>query len=167
MSVKSIEFSSIDSETHDRWMELALAQAEKAGKLGEVPVGAVLVDSATNTLLSCGFNQPISSHDPSAHAEIVTLRQAAQERQNYRLPGTVLYVTIEPCTMCLGAIMHARVDALVFGAEEPRAGAVASQQKLAEADFFNHRIVCLGGVLEEQCGTLLKDFFKSKRLKNT
>lgn len=148
-------------------MTLALTEAEKARNLGEVPVGAVLVDSSATTLISSGFNRPISTHDPSSHAEIVTLRQASKERKNYRLPGTVLYVTIEPCTMCIGAIMHARVDALVFGAKEPRAGAVVSRQKLAEAEFFNHRLVCLGGVLEEQCGKLLKDFFQSRRSEKT
>ncbi|NKB32201.1 MAG: tRNA-specific adenosine deaminase [Pseudomonadales bacterium] len=148
---------------HEQWMQRALEQAQLAALADEVPVGAVLVDCASNQPLASGYNRPISEKDPTAHAEIVVLRQASQSRGNYRLPGTVLYVTIEPCTMCVGALMHARIDAVVFGAREPRAGAIISQQRLTEAEFFNHRLNFIEGVLEKECSQLVQDFFKSKR----
>jgi tRNA(adenine34) deaminase len=144
-------------------MRVALDQAEKAAACGEVPVGAVLVDLESNQQIAAAFNQPISENDATAHAEIVVLRQASQSRKNYRLPGTVLYVTIEPCTMCAGALIHARVDTVVFGAREPRAGALVSQQQLGNAEHFNHRLNIVESVLEEQCSELLKQFFRSKR----
>jgi len=146
---------------HERWMGHALKLAERAQANGEVPVGAVLVDG--EQLLGEGWNQPISAQDPTAHAEIVALRQAALARGNYRLPGTTLYVTIEPCTMCVGALMHARVGTLVFGAREPRAGAVVSQLKLAEATHFNHRVTVLEGVRAAECGQLIQEFFRLRR----
>ena len=150
----------LQEHAHEHWMRVALAQAELARAQNEVPVGAVLVGAGEQ--LSVGFNQPISASDPTAHAEIVALRAAAVESANYRLPGSVLYVTIEPCTMCIGALIHARVGTLVFGAAEPRAGAVVSQLRLADKDFFNHRIQIVSGVLEAECAGLMKDFFAAR-----
>ena len=146
---------------HEHWMRQALAHARRAGELGEVPVGAVLV--ANGEIIGEGFNQPISSHDATAHAEICALRHASQNQQNYRLPGTVLYVTIEPCTMCTGALVHARVETLVFGAREPRAGVVVSQQQLLDASYFNHKVTYLEGVLRDECAALMQDFFQRRR----
>lgn len=145
----------------EHWMQLALEQTRLAAANGEVPVGALLVKD--NELITSGFNQPISSCDPSAHAEIVVLRAAAQKLANYRLSGTTLYVTIEPCTMCVGAMIHARVERLVFGAPEPRAGAVVSTARLLEGTQFNHRITVVGGVLAEQCAAVMQQFFREKR----
>jgi len=144
------------------WMRQALEQAETAASMDEVPVGAVLVDAA-GELIAAGHNQPISSHDPSAHAEIVVLRAAAQKLTNYRLPGTTLYVTVEPCVMCVGAIVHARVARLVYGATEPKTGAIESAQKLFESGRFNHRPEIEAGVLADECGALLSEFFAHKR----
>ena len=146
----------------DAWMRQALLQAETAAALDEVPVGALLVN-ADGDLIAAGHNQPISAHDPSAHAEIVVLRAAAQRLANYRLPGTTLYVTIEPCVMCVGAIVHARVARLVYGATEPKTGAIESAQKLFESGSFNHKPEIEGGLLAEECGTLLSRFFENKR----
>jgi tRNA(adenine34) deaminase len=149
-------------KSHEEWMTEALRLAERAAAVGEVPVGAVLV-SAAGELLGSGSNQPLISHDPTAHAEIVALRRAAMASANYRLPGSTLYVTIEPCTMCVGAMMHARVTHLVFGAPEPRFGAVCSASRLLDEGDFNHRISYEGGVLEDRCGKLMRDFFKQRR----
>ncbi|MFT3930499.1 MAG: tRNA adenosine(34) deaminase TadA [Spongiibacteraceae bacterium] len=143
------------------WMQLALEQAQLAAANGEVPVGAVLVKSGE--LIASGFNQPISSCDPTAHAEVVCLRAAAQHLSNYRLPGTTLYVTIEPCTMCIGTLIHARVQRLVYGAPEPRAGAVESAARLLEGAQFNHRIEVQGGVLADRCAAIMQNFFKQRR----
>lgn len=143
------------------WMRQALDLARAAAEAGEVPVGAVLVQGGD--CIGRGSNQPIASHDPSAHAEIVALRGAAASQANYRLPGATLYVTIEPCTMCFGAMQHARIQRLVYGADEPRAGVVTSQLKLAEAQFYNHRIEVCGGVLQQECGELIQAFFRSRR----
>lgn len=145
-------------------MSLALEQARQAAVLGEVPVGAVVVRDGV--VLGSGFNCPISKHDPTAHAEIVALRAAAQNLQNYRLPNTTLYVTIEPCSMCVGAIIHARVERVVFGAPEPRAGAVVSTQQLFDADHYNHRVNYTGGILTEKCATIMQTFFRERRNKN-
>ncbi len=145
------------------WMRRALEQACIAGDLDEVPVGAILVDAA-GKLLAAGHNQPISAHDPSAHAEIVTLRTAASNLGNYRLPDTTLYVTLEPCTMCVGALVHARVGRLVYGATEPKTGAIESAQKLFESGVFNHRPAIEGGVLAAECAVLLTRFFERKRV---
>jgi len=142
-------------------MRLALEQAELAASEGEVPVGAVLVRDGE--LLASGYNQPIAGHDPTAHAEIVTLRSAAKTEANYRLPGTTLYVTIEPCTMCVGALIHARVATVVFGAREPRAGALVSQQNLASQSHYNHSLHCIEGILAEECAALMQSFFKARR----
>ena len=145
----------------EKWMRLALAQAREAERLGEVPVGAVLVRNGE--LLAEGFNQPITLNDPTAHAEVVVLRKAAQLASNYRLPDSTLYVTVEPCTMCAGSLVHARVTRLVYGAQEPRAGAIASQLQVLSQPFYNHRDEVLGGVLAEECSLVMKAFFARKR----
>ncbi len=148
-----------DDET---WMRAALAQACIGAERSEVPVGAVLV-GAEGELIAAGHNQPIGAQDPSAHAEIVVLREAAKKLANYRLPGTTLYVTIEPCVMCVGAIVHARVARVVYGATEPKTGAIESAHRLFESGRFNHRPEIEGGVLAEECGALLSRFFEQKR----
>lgn len=148
-------------QQHEYWMERALEQAEKAAQLGEVPVGAILVRDGQ--LLGAGFNCPISGHDPTAHAEIRALRAAAANQQNYRLPNTTLYVTIEPCTMCLGAMIHARVSHLVYGASEPKAGVIHSADQLAEKSYFNHTLQVTSGVLADQCSELMSRFFQQRR----
>lgn len=145
----------------EHWMALALDQGRRAAGLGEVPVGAVLVREGK--LIAEGYNHPIAGQDPSAHAEIQALRAAARALGNYRLPGTTLYVTIEPCTMCVGAIIHARVDTLVFGAREPRAGAVVSRLRLLDESHYNHRVQWREGVLADACGALISEFFRRKR----
>ncbi|MCH8544248.1 MAG: tRNA adenosine(34) deaminase TadA [Alcanivorax sp.] len=145
----------------ERWMAQALALAAEAAEQGEVPVGALVV--LDGEVIGRGWNQPISSHDPTAHAEIVALRDAAQALGNYRLSGATLYVTIEPCTMCFGAMMHARIARLVYGATEPRAGTCVSQLRLPEQTFYNHRLEVAGGVLAERSATLLRAFFARKR----
>ena len=150
------------SMTDSDWMQQALAQARIAASLNEVPVGAVLVD-ADGELLAAGHNQPISACDPSAHAEIVTLRQAALKLENYRLPGTTLYVTLEPCTMCVGALVHARVKRLVYAASEPRSGAIESAQRLFETGEYNHRPEIEGGLLAAESSEMLTAFFKARR----
>ena len=151
----------LDLETHERWMALALKQAEAAAQAGEVPVGAVLI--AEGEVLAEAHNRSISAQDPTAHAEILALRAAAIRRQNYRLPRTTLYVTIEPCTMCVGALIHARIDQLVFGAREPRSGAVVSQQNLLDRASFNHKVRYREGVLAVECGNIMQGFFQSRR----
>ena len=148
----------------ESWMALAIKQAKKAEALGEVPVGAVLVKD--DMLVAKGHNQPISTHDASAHAEIQLLRLAGRVMQNYRLPGTTLYVTLEPCAMCLGAMMHARVSRLVFAAFDPKTGVCGSSTDLSNEDCFNHQIEISGGVLAKESKSLLQKFFKSRRKKN-
>jgi tRNA(adenine34) deaminase len=148
--------------TDSDWMQQALAQAQIAARMNEVPVGAVLVD-ADGQLLAAGHNQPISACDPTAHAEIITLRQAALKLDNYRLPGTTLYVTLEPCTMCVGALVHARVKRLVYAASEPRSGAIESAQQLFETGEYNHRPEIEGGLLAAESSALLTAFFKARR----
>lgn len=150
------------AHSDEYWMEQALALAQHAGDAGEVPVGAIVV-SAQGELLASGFNQPIQTHDPSAHAEIMALRAAAAKLKNYRLPGCVLYVTIEPCTMCVGAMVHARIARLVYGATEPRFGAVESNRQLLSEGAFNHHMDYRGGVLAAACGKMMRDFFKARR----
>ena len=157
------EFES-QSTNHERWMREALSLAQQAAEADEVPVGAIVVHNGE--IIGRGFNQPIRSCDATAHAEIVAIRSASQFRNNYRLPGTTVYVTIEPCTMCLGAMIHARVDRLVFGATEPRAGAVVSQGSLIEASYFNHQLSFVDGVLAEECSSLMQSFFKNRRKAN-
>lgn len=143
------------------FMMRALELAQFAADDGEVPVGAVIVHDGE--IVGEGYNQPISSCDPTAHAEIVAMRQACVSLNNYRLTGCKLYVTIEPCTMCVGAMVHARIKRVVFGALEPRAGALQSQLQLMEHGPYNHSIVWDGEVLAEQCGAMMADFFRQKR----
>ena len=146
------------------FMQAALALAKKGAIKEEVPVGAVLVHEGN--IIGEGFNQPILSCDPTSHAEIVALREACKGLQNYRLPpNTTLYVTLEPCTMCLGALIHARLARLVFATQEPRAGMVASQLNLAEMDFYNHKIEVNSGLLQPESQKILKSFFKARRNK--
>lgn len=145
----------------ERFMRRAIELAKQGEALGEVPVGAVIVRD--NQIIGEGFNQPISSKDPTAHAEVMALRQAAQHDNNYRVINTTLYVTLEPCTMCVGALVHARIGRLVFGTTEPKAGAVVSQSQLLSAHYFNHKIEMHSGVLAETCQHQLSDFFKRRR----
>lgn len=150
------------TETDAVRMRRAIDLARQAEQAGEVPVGAVLVRDGK--IIGEGWNHPIGSHDPSAHAEIMALRDAGHRLGNYRLPGTALYCTLEPCVMCAGAIIHARVQRLVFGARDPKGGACGSVFDLLPADArFNHRTRCLGGVLEAECSELLRGFFRRKR----
>jgi tRNA(adenine34) deaminase len=143
------------------WMQRALELAQKAQSLGEVPIGAVLVKD--DQIIGEGYNAPINQHDPTAHAEIMALREAAQRIGNYRLLNTTLYVTIEPCVMCAGALVHARVKEVVFGAKEPRTGAVGSVFDILQSDRLNHRVAIRGGVMAEECATLIQQFFKQRR----
>jgi tRNA(adenine34) deaminase len=145
----------------ERWMSEALLLARQAEAAGEVPVGAVLVKDGA--LLGAGWNQPIGAHDPTAHAEVMALRAAAKDAGNYRLTGTTLYVTLEPCAMCAGAMVHARVARLVYGAADPKTGAAGSVFDLTRTETLNHRLEVEGGVLAEECGGLLKDFFAKRR----
>ena len=151
------------SRQHADWMRLALEQAELGAQRDEVPVGAIVVRDGE--IIGRGFNCPISSADPTAHAEIQALRQAARVVGNYRLPGATLYVTLEPCHMCAGALVHARIDCLVFGAREPKAGAVVSQNCLLDATYLNHRVRWREGVEAAQCSASLSAFFARRRLK--
>jgi len=143
-------------------MQRALEQARKAAALGEVPVGAVLAFQGQVVAEAC--NSPISLHDPSAHAEMLALRRGGAVTSNYRLTGTTLYVTLEPCVMCVGALLHGRVERLVYGAKDPKGGAVVSLYRLAEDKRFNHTLVVTGGILEEACAEILSGFFQEKRL---
>jgi tRNA(adenine34) deaminase len=145
---------------HDEYMAMALAQARLALDAGEVPIGAVIV--AGGKVVGEGFNQPIAARDPTAHAEIVALRQAASATSNYRLTGCTLYVTVEPCVMCVGAAFNARLDRLVYGADEPKFGGVRSVMR-AEELHLNHRFEVVAGVREEDCRALMVEFFRTKR----
>ena len=145
----------------ERWMREALVLADAAGAQGEVPVGAVVVRDGV--MLASGHNQPIGSNDPTAHAEMVALRAAAAAVGNYRLPGAELYVTIEPCLMCAGALVHSRIARLVYGALEPKAGAVVSNHRVLAAAGLNHRVTVSGGVLAEESAALLQAFFAARR----
>ena len=142
-------------------MRLALAEAARAAAIGEVPVGAVVVQD--EQVIGAGHNQPISTHDPTAHAEIVALRAAAQAVGNYRLGGATLYVTVEPCMMCVGALVHARIGTLVFGTAEPKAGAVESTQRAHEHPSLNHRLAVVSGVLAADCRDMMQMFFERLR----
>lgn len=150
------------AERDAAWMRYAMDLAAKGEAAGEVPVGAVIVKD--NQVIGEGWNQPISSHDPTAHAEVVAIRMAAQALNNYRLPGCTLYVTLEPCTMCVGALVHARIERLVFGTTEPKAGAIQSQSRLLDSHWFNHRVNCQGAVLATECQHQLSYFFQQRRL---
>lgn len=153
----------IDRSQDQHFMREALALAAQGGVLGEVPVGAVVVQNGE--IIGRGFNCPISGHDPSAHAEMVAIRAAAQALGNYRLSGSTLYVTLEPCSMCAGLIVHSRIARVVYGALEPKAGIVQSQGQFFTQGFLNHRVLFEGGVLAEECGTMLIEFFKARRAK--
>ncbi len=142
-------------------MRAAIEQAHDASVRGEVPVGAVVV--IEGEIVGRGFNRPIADSDPTAHAEIVALRDAARRIGNYRLTGATLYATVEPCLMCVGAMVHARVGELVYGAAEPKAGAVASTQRAHEHPALNHRLAVVGGVLEEECREIMHAFFRERR----
>jgi len=155
MSTESITYS------HDYWMQHALRLAHNAARLDEVPVGAILV--LNDKIIGEGANQPITAHDPTAHAEIIALRQAGEAIGNYRLVDSTLYVTLEPCMMCAGAMVHARIRQLIFGAYDPKSGAVVSKAQVLNHDFLNHRVSFLGGICQTECGTILSNFFKSKR----
>jgi tRNA(adenine34) deaminase len=158
-----VESAAVDtfSEQDIHWMQHALTLAETAGRQNEVPVGAVVVRDGV--ALGEGFNQPITACDPTCHAEIVALRNACQAERNYRIPGSTLYVTVEPCSMCAGAILHARVDRVVFGASEPKAGAVISAQRFFDQGFVNYAVCYQGGCLAQQCSELMTGFFEKRR----
>jgi tRNA(adenine34) deaminase len=147
--------------THEYFMRRALELARQAQAAGEVPVGAVIVKD--DTIVAEGFNRPISGIDPTLHAEIVAMRAASSAVNSYRLLDTTLYVTLEPCAMCAGAMVHARVKRLVFGATDPRAGAAGSVFNIAQNVALNHRLEVVSGVLADECGALLRDFFAARR----
>ena len=149
------------AELDHQFMQQAIEQAQLAALEGEVPVGAVLVRDGK--VISRAFNQPITHHDPSAHAEMLALRAAAKAEANYRLPGSTLYVTLEPCTMCAGAMLHARVDRVVYGAPDPKTGAAGSVLDVFSSKQINHQTAVEGGVMSEECGQLLRSFFKGRR----
>jgi tRNA(adenine34) deaminase len=148
-------------DTDHQFMGAALALAAEARRRGEVPVGAVVV--LDGSVIGEGFNQPIGSHDPTAHAEIVALRDAARRVGNYRLTGATLYATIEPCQMCVGAMVHARITRVVYGAREPKAGAIESAMRAHEHPSLNHRMEATGGVRDEECRAVIQEFFKAQR----
>lgn len=152
---------SLANHSHEAWMQQALALAETAANAGEVPVGAIVVKDAA--IIGRGSNAPIAMHDPSAHAEMLALRDAAKFLGNYRLVGCTLYVTLEPCAMCTGAIQHARIAQLVYGASDPKTGACGSVVNLMQETRLNHHTAVLGGILAEQCGAVLSAFFKQRR----
>ena len=145
----------------DEGMDAALEEAARAAAAGEVPVGAVVVQDGR--IIGRGANCPIGAHDPTAHAEIVALRDAARGRRNYRLTGATLYVTVEPCLMCVGALVHARIHRVVFGTPEPKAGALQSTQRAHEAPWLNHRFLVHSGVRADQCRALMQAFFRERR----
>ncbi len=148
-------------ESDERFMDLAIAEAKKAETAGEVPVGVVIV--AAGAVIGRGFNQPISSNDPTAHAEIIALREAARHQRNYRLSDATIYSTVEPCTMCAGAMIHARISRLVFGTPDPKAGAAGSIYNILTDPRLNHRVDVASGIREEECGALLREFFEKRR----
>lgn len=150
------------TEQDSSFMRIALQEAIKAEQLGEVPVGAVIVDAAGTVLAKSG-NRSIRDHDPSGHAEIVAMRKAGKKMDNYRLLNTTLYVTVEPCAMCAGAMVHARVGHLVFGAKDPKAGAVSSCYSIGRDGKLNHQLQVEGGLLADECAELLSSFFRKKR----
>ncbi len=151
----------MDRTTAEQWMLEALDEARKAEGRGEVPIGAVVL--INNKIVGRGHNHSIGSHDPSAHAEVLALRHAAHSMKNYRLPGSILLVTVEPCVMCVGAIIQARVETVVYGAPDPRAGALDSHLHLATAPHLNHQFEVVSGVLEEECSLLIRSFFAVRR----
>ncbi|MBU3537879.1 tRNA adenosine(34) deaminase TadA [Polynucleobacter sp. UK-Gri1-W3] len=148
-------------ELDQQFMRMAIEQAQLAAQSGEVPVGAVLVRDGQ--VISRAFNKPIANHDPSAHAEMLAIRDAALAQENYRIPGSTLYVTLEPCAMCSGAMLHARIDRVVYGAPDPKTGAAGSVLDLFSSKQINHQTSVEGGIMSEECGQLLRDFFKGRR----
>ena len=151
----------IDRSQDERFMREAMELARQGSERGEVPVGAVLVQDGE--VIGRGFNCPISTSDPSAHAEMVAIRAAAAAVQNYRLPGSTLYVTLEPCSMCAGLIVHSRIARVVYGTTEPKAGVAVSRGQFFSQDFLNHRVLIEGGLLAQECGEMLSAFFKARR----
>ena len=151
----------MDRTLAESWMREALEEARKAEAEAEVPVGAVLL--VNGKIIGRGHNHSIRSHDPTAHAEVLALRHGAHSMRNYRLPGSILVVTVEPCLMCAGALIQARVDEVIFGAADPKAGALHSVFQMAEVPQLNHGFTVTGGVLAEECGRLLRDFFEARR----
>ncbi|WP_034474650.1 tRNA adenosine(34) deaminase TadA [Aestuariibacter salexigens] len=149
------------ADEDQKWMRHAMELAQQAAEVGEVPVGAVVVYNGE--MIGQGFNHPIGRHDPSAHAEMLALRDAAVRVGNYRLLGATLYVTLEPCPMCAGLLVHSRIQRLVFGASDAKTGAIESAMRLLEHPSHNHKVEVMGGVLAEQCGKLLSDFFRARR----
>ena len=145
----------------EKWMQYAIIEANIAKGKGEVPVGSIIVQD--NQIIAKAHNCPISKNDPTAHAEIEVLRKAGEKLHNYRLPKTTLYVTLEPCSMCLGAMIHARIDRVVFGASDPKSGVCGSTIDLSTESIFNHQISVSGGVLEHECKNILQSFFKLRR----
>jgi len=145
----------------EQWMRYAIIEANKANKKNEIPVGSIII--LNSKIIAKAYNQPISKNDPTAHAEIQALRKAGKKQNNYRLNNTTLYVTLEPCTMCLGAMVHARIKRVVFGAFDFKTGVCGSCMNLNNEKIFNHKITIEGGILEEQCSQLLKSFFKRIR----
>ena len=145
----------------EKWMQIAIQEAIKAEKENEVPVGAVLIKDGH--IIAKAHNQPISTNDATAHAEIQLIRAAGKIQENYRLTGTSLYVTLEPCAMCLGAMMHARIERIIYGTHDPKTGVCGSTENLTDANFFNHKIALTSGVLDSECKQLLKKFFISRR----
>ncbi len=149
------------ADAHARWMRLALEEAQRGLAAGEVPIGAVIV--LDDVIIGRAFNQPIGLRDPTAHAEILAMRDASRTVENYRLSGAALYVTLEPCLMCAGALVHARVGTLVFGATEPKTGAVVSNLEGLSLSHHNHRVEVVSGILEDECRDIVQQFFRSRR----
>ena len=145
----------------EKWMQLAITEAHLAASKNEIPVGAVLIQNGI--VIAKAHNQPISHNDPTAHAEILALRIGGEKQKNYRLINCTLYVTLEPCTMCFGAMIHARIKRIVFGALDPKTGVCGSCKNLAKESFYNHKILIFGGVLEDDCKKILQKFFKERR----
>ena len=152
----------VSMDRHETYMRQALAEAQKAAKAGEVPVGALLV-SPTGDIVGRAHNRPITLNDPTGHAEILVLRQGAAQLENYRLPGHLLYVSLEPCVMCVGAMIQARLAMVVYGAADPKGGAIESVYRLGTDGKLNHRLEAQGGILAEECCALLQGFFRAKR----
>ena len=151
----------MSTESDAEYMDLALAEAQKAAAAGEVPVGAVIV--CGGEIAGRGFNEPIGSHDPTAHAEIIAMRAAARTLGNYRLPGATIYCTMEPCMMCAGAMIHARIARLVFGTPDPKAGSAGSIYNVLTDPRLNHRVDVLSGIREDECAAILRKFFENRR----
>lgn len=159
--IDSSQDQNSDQHSHEVFMAQAIIEAQKAADLMEVPVGAVVV--LNGEIIGRGFNQPISSHDPCAHAEVMALRDAAKRIENYRLVDADLYITIEPCTMCSGAIVHARIKRVIFAALEPKSGVVCSQMEVFNQPYLNHEVEVISGVLEEESIKIMQEFFKMRR----